>query len=234
MPSQTSVEIQPFEKTDIREAVLLGQVAFAETNRLAYTGPLSPSSIDAMVAQREASADTEPHVTTFKAVDVSTGKMVGLARWAIWETDQVVEKSVDEVVRDRLSAPVAERRDEVARAMWTLVQVGKREILGVGKIEGNEKGIKLRKRIELEALCVHPDYQGRGIAKRFLAWGVGEAEMLGLDVYLEATEAGRPVYEKTGFQAVRKEEFGLDGIGETSLTFMILPAKAVSEVKDEL
>ncbi|KAL4899930.1 hypothetical protein BDW74DRAFT_162710 [Aspergillus multicolor] len=234
MPSQSSIEIQPFLKTDIREAVLLGEVAFAENNRLAYTGPLSAASIDALVAQRSAGADTEPHVTSFKAVDVSTGKMVGLARWAIWETDQVVEKSIEEVVNDRLSAVVSERRDEMARAVWTLVQEGKREILEVGKIEGNEGGIKLRRRIELEALFVHPDYQGRGIGKRFLAWGVEQAERLGLDLYLEATEAGRPLYEKTGFQGLKKVDYGLDGVGETSLTFMILPAKAISEVKEQL
>ncbi|KAL6237493.1 hypothetical protein BDW75DRAFT_78628 [Aspergillus navahoensis] len=225
----SEIQIEPFLITDIREAVHVAEVSFVALNRLLYTSSLSPKSIDTMVAQREASF-SEPYAKAFKAVDPATGKLVGLARWAVFAEDQEVDKSIEEIVEARLGPDIPERRDEVAKEIYTSIQLGKRELLGVGALDSNEKGIKLRKRVELEGICVHPDYQGKGIAKRLLAWGIAEAERLGVDVYLEATEAGRPVYERMGFQTLKEVNLVCEGIGESRITFMILPTKAVAAV----
>ncbi|KAL4978841.1 acyl-CoA N-acyltransferase [Aspergillus desertorum] len=228
------ITIEPFLITDIRDAIQVSDLAFAALNRLLYTSNLSQKSIETMAAQRESSFDSEPHVKTFKAVDSATGKLVGLARWAAYAEGQAVEKSIEEIVEARLASDIPERRDEVARDMYTAIQVGKRELLGVGPLDSNEKGIMLQKRVDLDALFVHPDYQGKGIAKRLLAWGIEEAERLGADVYLEATEAGRPVYEKTGFQTIKEVRLVCEGVGESWVAFMILPAKSVPSVKENL
>lgn len=37
-----------------------------------------------------------------------------------------------------------------------------------------------------------------------LKWGAAEADRLGLPSYLEASEEGRPLYEKHGFRSVGK------------------------------
>lgn len=52
----------------------------------------------------------------------------------------------------------------------------------------------------LDICAVHPDYQGRGIAKKLVQWGVDEAQRRGgLECTTEASVMGRRVYEKLGF-----------------------------------
>lgn len=62
---------------------------------------------------------------------------------------------------------------------------------------------------------VHPDHQGRGIGKKLLSWGLQEGVRLNLPVWLEASAAGKPLYEKSGFKVVDTieepfERFGLE------------------------
>ena len=60
-------------------------------------------------------------------------------------------------------------------------------------------------------MYTHPDYRRRGIAYRVLELLTAEAEMRQIDaVTLEATAAGRPLYEAFGFTAMR-DEMGLLG-----------------------
>jgi GNAT superfamily N-acetyltransferase len=59
----------------------------------------------------------------------------------------------------------------------------------------------------LNSLATHPDYQGRGAGKALLDWGVKKADDEGLVTYLNATEVGRRMYEKRGFEVVRAVEW---------------------------
>lgn len=222
-----NIEIQPLLITDLTEVYHLAEAAFHANNRLLYTGKLSPPSIANLVASREKSF-AEKHTTSFKVVDSSAssstsistsngageskveakGKIIGWSRWAVYETDQVVDKSVDEIVGARLGLDIPELRKEVAEPSWTMIQEGKREVLGVSSADrGHGKGVTLRRRVELEGICVHPEYQRKGIARELLKWGIEEADRLGLDLYLEATEEGRPVYERAGLVAVKEGRF---------------------------
>ena len=61
-------------------------------------------------------------------------------------------------------------------------------------------------------MYTRPDYRRRGIAYRVLELLTAEAEMRQIDaVTLEATAAGRPLYEAFGFTAMRDEMELLDG-----------------------
>ena len=61
-------------------------------------------------------------------------------------------------------------------------------------------------------MYTRPDYRRRGIARRVLELLTAEAEMRQIDaVTLEATAAGRPLYEAFGFTAMRDEMELLDG-----------------------
>jgi GNAT superfamily N-acetyltransferase len=55
----------------------------------------------------------------------------------------------------------------------------------------------------LNMLATHPDHQGRGAGKMLLSWGLEKADEEGLVTYLNATDVGRQMYEKKGFE-VRK------------------------------
>lgn len=49
-------------------------------------------------------------------------------------------------------------------------------------------------------ICVHPDSQGKGLARMLLTWVMDRAERDGVPLFLEATAAGYPVYRKLGFE----------------------------------
>ena len=51
-------------------------------------------------------------------------------------------------------------------------------------------------------VLTHPDYRGRGFARRLVAGALERTDSLGIEtVKLDATEQGRPLYESLGFQA---------------------------------
>lgn len=54
----------------------------------------------------------------------------------------------------------------------------------------------------LGLLCVHPDFQRRGIGKGLVQWGLRQAAHLGLTVHLEASPEGFPLYRSLGFNVV--------------------------------
>ena len=56
----------------------------------------------------------------------------------------------------------------------------------------------------LEILCVHPDFQRRGVGSVLLDWGLERARRRGEKVYLEASEFGKRLYDKKGFKEVGK------------------------------
>jgi len=56
-------------------------------------------------------------------------------------------------------------------------------------------------------VLTHPEYRGRGFARRLLAKALEYAELLGIaTIKLDATEQGRPLYEKFGFIAEKPIE----------------------------
>ncbi|KAK7750560.1 hypothetical protein SLS62_007536 [Diatrype stigma] len=66
----------------------------------------------------------------------------------------------------------------------------------------------------LSVLCTSPRYFKRGAAKALLVPVLNIADAEGLRTYLEATAAGRPVYEKLGFRQVDVLRFDTAGAVE--------------------
>lgn len=69
----------------------------------------------------------------------------------------------------------------------------------------------------LNQLAVHPSHQGRGIGSLLLNWGLEKADTEGLAVYLTASEAGKRMYDKRGFEVRRvvewdRAEWGGEGV----------------------
>ncbi|KAK3695704.1 acyl-CoA N-acyltransferase [Podospora appendiculata] len=54
----------------------------------------------------------------------------------------------------------------------------------------------------LMLLAVDPKYQGRGVGKTLLRWGMDQAAAEGKKTFLLATVEGRPLYEKQGFRVL--------------------------------
>lgn len=54
----------------------------------------------------------------------------------------------------------------------------------------------------LHIAFILPEYRGRGIGHMFMNWGLQKADSLGLEAWLDASDYGRPLYEKHGFQTI--------------------------------
>ncbi|KAJ5531650.1 hypothetical protein N7527_005043 [Penicillium freii] len=54
----------------------------------------------------------------------------------------------------------------------------------------------------LDMLGVHHSQQGKGLGTKLLKWGLTRADVEGVEVYLSASPAGRPLYLKYGFREV--------------------------------
>lgn len=57
----------------------------------------------------------------------------------------------------------------------------------------------------LELLAVHPDYQRLGAGRALVTWGIEASDSLRVRAVIEATPAGKPLYEKCGFRAEIEE-----------------------------
>ncbi|KAJ5926243.1 hypothetical protein N7516_008016 [Penicillium verrucosum] len=66
----------------------------------------------------------------------------------------------------------------------------------------HEKWMGERPHYYLDILAVHPSQQGKGLGSKLLKWGLTRADAEGLEVYLSASPAGRPLYLKYGFREV--------------------------------
>lgn len=53
--------------------------------------------------------------------------------------------------------------------------------------------------VDLDTLVVHPDYQRRGAGSMLVQWGCDLADEEGVALYVDASRAGAPLYERFGF-----------------------------------
>ncbi|KAL4871215.1 hypothetical protein BDV12DRAFT_194577 [Aspergillus spectabilis] len=51
----------------------------------------------------------------------------------------------------------------------------------------------------LDTLATHPDYQRQGAGSMLLKWGCDLADEQGVGLYVDASKAGAPLYERFGF-----------------------------------
>lgn len=82
----------------------------------------------------------------------------------------------------------------------------------------------------LHILATLPNHHRRGVGALHLKWGIDEADKLGLPVYLEASEMGRPLYARWGFEDVKPLPFDARKYGaKTSMPHMCMlrPMKAM-------
>lgn len=58
--------------------------------------------------------------------------------------------------------------------------------------------------LDLFVLFTHPDYRRKGVGQQLLNWGVEKADELRLDIFLDSTSPGRPLYETNGFSYLQE------------------------------
>lgn len=224
-----SFTIQASPSTDVRESLAVAEKAYEGFHRVLYhTLPLSPETLDLMTRTRTEALDKDPHVRAYKAVDSESGAMIGFAKWSVYPEGLAVEKTVEEMVEDRLTPRIPEMREDVARGFFSLVAQEMRLMMRTEDEEAEDDAEvrELKPHVHVDALFTHPDHQRKGVGKALLQTCLEEAAELGLITFLEATEDGKLLYEKCGFQVLWEsvfegERFG--GFGRHSITVCYLP-----------
>lgn len=81
-------------------------------------------------------------------------------------------------------------------------------------------------------LITDPEHHRRGAGALLVKWGTSRADTHNLSSFLEASEAGKPLYSRLGFEAVHEEVFDLakwGGEGKDTNTLMIRQPVPVSK-----
>jgi len=58
--------------------------------------------------------------------------------------------------------------------------------------------------LDLNIIFTHPDYRRQGAGDLILEWGIRKAEEMGVEMWLDATVYGVPLYRKHGFVVVNE------------------------------
>ncbi|KAF9885571.1 hypothetical protein FE257_012777 [Aspergillus nanangensis] len=124
---------------------------------------------------------------TFKCVDTETGRIAGMATWQVYWRERTAEERIKPWI-GWLEGAQRQRAEGFLGQLW----------------EKREKWIGEKKHIYCHTVAVHPEYQGRGVGKHLVQWGLDTAEQLQVPIYLESTVEGVPLYERTGFQTLQE------------------------------
>ncbi|OJJ50305.1 hypothetical protein ASPZODRAFT_128925 [Penicilliopsis zonata CBS 506.65] len=173
-------------------------------------------------------ADENYHVLS--AEDSSSGQIVGYARWLIPSRTYSIlaGRSQSEDERDPrampvLSEEVASIKDMAGHAPPGMNVEGLNALKAMME-EKKGKVIDVERDMVLELIGISNQHQRRGLGSQMLEWGIERANRAGVRIYLEATEAGYPLYLRRGWTVV--DELVMDwspygGKGVTKLTMMV-------------
>ncbi|KAH7121841.1 acyl-CoA N-acyltransferase [Dactylonectria estremocensis] len=129
---------------------------------------------------------TDPAGHWRKVVD-ENGKIVGACLWKIYKTNPF-EKPDDHTGAEWY--PEGETREYVNKCLE--------------QFDAPRRGMAARPHVYLNILFTHPDYRRRGVADLMLAWGIQRADEMGVEMWLDSTACGVPVYLKHGFLVVNE------------------------------
>ncbi|MCJ1289374.1 hypothetical protein MMC34_000906 [Xylographa carneopallida] len=159
------------------------------------------------------SLSTNPTAHFLKAVDDNTGAILGWGEWLVMDQGLYVEEKADD------SKWESEAEREWAGVLWAP--------LGAVRAQAAERaGGRF---LLLNLLCVDPEYQRSGAGTALMRWGTKIADERGVEAILEATPAGRHLYEQNGFEVVEQMKWEISekfaGRSTPQLYFMRRPAK---------
>lgn len=127
------------------------------------------------------------------------GQVVGFASWSLpkklWRSETLAEAIYRKMIeyKDNLE-------DWIFPSRWH--NLSKHEKFKRLQKESVEKylGSKIDETWYLKILCVHPEFQRKGVGTKLLDWGLERARERRQKVYLEATEFGVTLYINKGFK----------------------------------
>ncbi|WPH01548.1 Hypothetical protein R9X50_00439500 [Acrodontium crateriforme] len=143
-------------------------------------------------------------------------KIIGVSKWRFFTRDRSEAELAQEKAEAAAEPAIPDHDGPVCEAFGAAVSKCKDEIVG-------RKAYAL-----LYIVGVAPEHHRRGVGKMHLNWGLREADRLNIPVYLEASEMGRPLYERMGFESLKTMPFDARDFGypeSLEHTCMLRPVK---------
>ncbi|KAF2405451.1 acyl-CoA N-acyltransferase [Trichodelitschia bisporula] len=211
-----ALRVETLQDADVEEYIRIRHAAFRSNPALGHfiqpTADISPDDIASSAAQTRKAMRENPDVRFAKVVD-ENGTMIATAHWHVYEHERTQEQQ-EEIQR---MAPLPPQANAAAwNDFFGYLSESRRDILGT------------RPAVLLHILVTHPTHHRRGAGALLLQRALEDADRLGLEAYLEASEAGRNLYARYGFESVFRKEFDLEkygGSGTDANTVMIRPPR---------
>lgn len=134
----------------------------------------------------------DPTSTWLRVVDENSGTVLGGGRWSIYKTSPY------------------ENEHKVEASWWPAGLPWEIATDCLDQFRATSAKHIDKPHVFLNILFTHPEHRGKGVASLVMKWGLEHADELGLETYIEATDVGKPVYEKFGFDAIEMSELHLE------------------------
>jgi len=132
-----------------------------------------------------------------KVVDVDTGKIVAAALWKICPTNPF------------------EHADDHSEAYW-FPKGGQQDFVTkcLKQFDAPRARMAPRPQVYLNIIYTHPDYRRHGAGDMIMEWGINKAAEMEVEMWLDASVYGIPLYKKHGFVIVNENNLKPEADGE--------------------
>ncbi|KAI0156511.1 acyl-CoA N-acyltransferase [Xylariaceae sp. FL1272] len=145
-------------------------------------------ALEEVAARLKSWHTSDPSSRWQKVVDTDTGSVVAGAAWNVYTENPFANDDTGHM--DVTWYPPGGMRAYVETAL---------ESYGTPRYKAAQ-----RPHLYLFNIFTHPDYRGQGIGQKIMEWGFRQADDLGLDIFLDATPVGKPLYDRNGFVSVEE------------------------------
>jgi GNAT superfamily N-acetyltransferase len=213
--------LAPLEDNDVEDSIRLQNIAFryggGMSNFLSPLPEISAEDLEESAARRRNGLKENRFGHYLKVTDAETGRMIAFAHWDINLEDRTQEE-LDKVASVAPTPPNS--HPEAWNEFFSHLADARRSILGV------------KPTACLLVLVTHPDHHRRGAGAMLVKYGCDKADEAGIPGYLEASQLGKPLYERFGFKELYHREFPLEKYGGTGVdrnSVMVRPAKGSAD-----
>ncbi|PMD37424.1 hypothetical protein L207DRAFT_514697 [Hyaloscypha variabilis F] len=173
---------------DFLPLAIVEVAAFVGPQETLFFGVPGPHTAPLAASRHTALFHTDPSAIYYKAT-LSTGQIIGMAKWNLFKT-----------AGPHFPWPTSGFAPDanVELLNWFFGSLDEKRNAFMDAREGvKEKGY-----LYMAILGVHPGFQRMGVGKRLLEWGLEMADREGLECWIEASPAGKGLYEKLGWREV--------------------------------
>lgn len=191
-------------EADIPAMVAIELPAFADNPvNVALEGQDTPEDRKRVSEKISHALQSDPTLHLIKCVTVDPRtkeeKVMGCCEWQIFRTEEEAESHSRWPMRLR-TCHVSDDGERQQIDNWL------KPIM-----DARVEHMKLKPHAVLHFMCVDPAYRRQGVGSACVRWGMEQCSQLGIPAYLEASELGKPMYEKLGWERVGDVQIDVHG-----------------------